>query len=510
MKVVLCVCQKDAALALTNLELCRKLDGKADFHCVVAHEDDFDASAVLKSAGEYFKSVEEFSFRNFYKTVPYPAPNNAVWQEVARFMGGQSEAWLWWEPDATPTKAGWVQAISDGYSRCGKPFFGPIVPHLGGKHINGVCVYPANVARYCTVAFAIRQQTTWDIALGHYMRPEWMGDGGSLIGHIGKGGPVGWHVNNVQEARNAIGTTVLIHGTDGSLPRLLLHPEESVPTPNTAAFPGAFINMGRNGDLINCLPLIRRMVGPERRAVIYYPQQFHKLMDGTTYLICNPWGVPGGSVRRRQQMESVVQVATGDYRTVYDLHAYPDEPLSPHYNLDCWYRMGMQKYFGKNKPVFDHRHSIREMELVKSVNLDGRPLLALALHGGISSPYADADKLRAALTSVWRNDFQILDLSRITATNFFDMLALLERAAVLITIDSAFLHLVAATETPVIALLSDRGKWCETKTYCNAIWERPYPEVIRHIHEVNARISEHRTRSVIHGIFGKRHTTIKR
>lgn len=71
---------------------------------------------------------------------------------------GWNGPWLWMELDMLPVKRGWVQAIRNGYTLCGSPFMGNVVPTAWveeGKLVvkeddlmmMGCGVYPANMDR---------------------------------------------------------------------------------------------------------------------------------------------------------------------------------------------------------------------------------------------------------------------------------------------------------------------------------------------------------------------------
>ena len=71
---------------------------------------------------------------------------------------GWNGPWLWMELDMLPVKHGWIQAIRNGYTLCGSPFMGNVVPTAWveeGKLVvkeddlmmMGCGVYPANMDR---------------------------------------------------------------------------------------------------------------------------------------------------------------------------------------------------------------------------------------------------------------------------------------------------------------------------------------------------------------------------
>lgn len=57
------------------------------------------------------------------------------------------QPFFWMEPDATPLKSDWLNAIEREYKRAGKPFMG-VVFSKPWTHMNGVAVYPPDVGHY--------------------------------------------------------------------------------------------------------------------------------------------------------------------------------------------------------------------------------------------------------------------------------------------------------------------------------------------------------------------------
>lgn len=103
---------------------------------------------------------------------------------------------------------------------------------------------------------------------------------------------------------------------------------------------------------------------------------------------------------------------------------------------------------------FDKRDPKREAHWVAGLPND-KPLILTATCG-LSSPFAMCEELRHLVQSHFTNA-HVINLDAIRAERLYDLLALLERAACLVSIDSAFLHLAQAVATlPVIALVTDR------------------------------------------------------
>lgn len=176
---VLHFCAKDADLMVKNLEWWIHLDGKADFHAILSHDDATPArqvEAVKKLADQYFRSVEVFWYPQPLKK-SWPAAPNWAWQNTARYVAAtKNDSWFWIESDVVAIRRGWLKDIADEHSRAGKPFSGHIVDKMG--HLNGSAVYPPNVALYSVDAFRT-EESAWDVVLG-----KDLGRDGNVLQHV--------------------------------------------------------------------------------------------------------------------------------------------------------------------------------------------------------------------------------------------------------------------------------------------------------------------------------------
>jgi hypothetical protein len=121
--------------------------------------------------------------------------------------------------------------------------------------------------------------------------------------------------------------------------------------------------------------------------------------------------------------------------------------------------------------VFDQRNEAREAALLtqldsiineaqifdtKNRNKRTKKIILVAVDG-FSSPFPHKKLLMELLRlKFWRNH-HVIDLSQFKAERLYDLLALYERASVLVASDSAPLHLAwAIRRLPVVALINDR------------------------------------------------------
>jgi len=160
MLVVIPVCHKDEALVLKNLEWIAELDGKIDAPCVISCAEGFNSNAVAENATRIFKECLITKYSEWAGDPKWPQPQNWAWQSTARSSVFRTHPlpWLWWEADSTPVRKGWVDMIRCEYEQGKKPFMGCVTDPINGNqpHMNGVGVYPPNIAEYSTNAMLCR------------------------------------------------------------------------------------------------------------------------------------------------------------------------------------------------------------------------------------------------------------------------------------------------------------------------------------------------------------------
>lgn len=158
-----------------------ELDGRTSFECMLAWPEGTKLDEYIvkmrEAASKVFARVHEFPYPEAIETT-WPAGANWAWQSVARWVPmitnykgnpypfekvlPDGTPWLFLEADAVPLKRDWMQTLFDEYKRGGKPFMGHIVKDMG--HMNGVAVYPNDVAKYARDAFHV-VHSAWDVAL---------------------------------------------------------------------------------------------------------------------------------------------------------------------------------------------------------------------------------------------------------------------------------------------------------------------------------------------------------
>lgn len=232
--------------------------------------------------------------------------------------------------------------------------------------------------------------------------------------------------------------------------------------------PRCIIQLGKNGDIINLLPLLLKdsLSGPNPKLMV--AAEFASLLEGVSYVEPIIYDGPvydiGGAVEKAKSLglEPVCCQVNGpaDVVTRYTYQAAgQDCARTTSFQKEQWKILGRMDQWDELLPlVFDRRDRKREEVLLREHNLISRgkkkPVILLSL-GGSSSPFQHADLLRQLVTTRFASTHRILELPK--AERIYDLLALYERAQLLIATDSAPLHLAwVCRKLPVFALTNDK------------------------------------------------------
>lgn len=253
-----------------------------------------------------------------------------------------------------------------------------------------------------------------------------------------------------------------------------------------------YVQLGRVGDVLNVLPLLKRDADRGIRGTLVVAEEFAAVLEGVTYL--NPAIWPGdftdivgageyaGAIAKSEGAEVVVTQIYGE-----GLHG--GETCSS-FVRESWDRAPGSPPWGSLPLVFDRRDLSREVGIANSLLERARkttatPYIVLAL-SGTSSPFRYNLDLIRYLRNKLGKTYAFVDVSGFTAPRFYDLLTLLEGAHALVTIDSALLHLAAAVPSlRVIAfVVREPSPWHGTAWRRQQVARFFYdeaPEVFRHL-----------------------------
>jgi hypothetical protein len=241
--------------------------------------------------------------------------------------------------------------------------------------------------------------------------------------------------------------------------------------------------LGRNGDIINALPLAWeefRIRGPQDWIV---SEEFAPLLEGVSYV--RPVIFKG----QYWDLQACVQEFSREYDELRIVQAWsanwPTVALGDSFVRSAFAQIGRRGWPGVL--CFDRRSPEREARLVERLGVDSNTIL-LAIDG-TSSPFAHRAALLESLKSAFGDRVKVIDP---IAERIYDVLGLFDRAVCLVTIDSAFLHLSWATpRLPVIALIADGPtSWHGTATRPNQAFRCRYGEYPARAAELLAAVEQ--------------------
>lgn len=132
-----------------------------------------------------------------------------------------------------------------------------------------------------------------------------------------------------------------------------------------------------------------------------------------------------------------------------------EERTLPSFVHEMWHNAGAVAQMNTLPLVFDRRDKAREAKLVARVRGHSRkPMILVAPHG-MSSPFRQADELLALVRREFGRQYRIVDLSKVKAQRFYDLLGLYDAAAALVTVDTGHVHLSRASKVPTLVIARD-------------------------------------------------------
>lgn len=258
------------------------------------------------------------------------------------------------------------------------------------------------------------------------------------------------------------------------------------------------IQLGRVGDVLNILPLLHadyKSTGTRQRLMV--AAEYASLLEGCSYVEPIIYQGPhyelskavelakgmGGDVVVSQINGPLEQVASESYARAGQAGA-----VSTSYQKESWRVVGRLGEWDSCLPlVFDQRNPEREEALLRSNDLikrgKSKPLIVISLEGN-SSPFPHKELLLSMVREKFAKTHRILMLPQ--AERFYDLLAIYEKASLLIASDSAPLHLAwACRKLPVFALANDKpSMWNGSSWRPNHVWYCRYSDFVARSHEM--------------------------
>lgn len=242
------------------------------------------------------------------------------------------------------------------------------------------------------------------------------------------------------------------------------------------------VELGRNGDIINILPFLKQINDNYATPSLMVNAEMAGLLDGISYV------KPYVTQLHYAKLGQALAIAKQDFQIVVNAQVYGEgytqKKTTPNYNMESWANCGFLHRFNEKdlRPVFDQRDVKREAELLKQIRgEDRRPMILVNVSKAISSPCPQCANLLLEIKSLWGIDHNVVNLADFTAHRIYDFLGAFERASCLVSIDTAWLHLAAATNIPVVALTNPKANnWAASAIRCgNGVASISYDDVLK-------------------------------
>lgn len=212
------------------------------------------------------------------------------------------------------------------------------------------------------------------------------------------------------------------------------------------------VQLGRYGDLINILPLALHIHNTYGKPYVMISREFQPLFDGVSY--AEPFPVDLKCDRINEAMAIARCSFEFPIQTQIWGHGYDQVKLTEGYNKEMWRMGGFLPWF--NDPTWRPLFDTAKLPGLKHlpVRLTGKPLMLTNLTCGASSPFPEGPELLKEVMEHWGETYQVLEIGTLRLPHIYDLLPLIQAAKLMVSIDTALLHLAAATNTPVVALVN--------------------------------------------------------
>jgi hypothetical protein len=201
--------------------------------------------------------------------------------------------------------------------------------------------------------------------------------------------------------------------------------------------------LGRYGDIANALPIAYRLwKDTGEKPKFFVAEEFQSILDGVSYVRPMVWKVD------YKQLPLAIERMKGFGPIICQTYKHPDQSRkTDSFQKEAWRHAGWLEKFGTIPLVFDQRSTERENALADKYGVNHTTVLVAGK--GVSSP------LKFDLWNELSCVPNIVNLSEVQAEKVYDIIGLIERAKLLVTIDTAALHFSRATNTKVVALIND-------------------------------------------------------
>lgn len=235
------------------------------------------------------------------------------------------------------------------------------------------------------------------------------------------------------------------------------------------------IQPGRVGDIISVLPIARDIALKEGTCAFMVSAEFASVLEGCSYVtpivLSSHFTDIQPAIEQARGMFERVLVAKVSEKSVgvtTQCQSFNEEQWRQCGALNDWFRLPL---------VFDRRDRDREGKWIRLAGrrTDGRQKV-LVNFSGKSAPFPHASEVLDRISKV----YNVVDLASFKAHRIYDLIGLMDSAVLLITGDTATMHLAAASGIPVVNLIGDKPTpWHGSRPRNNNVLSIRYSDVHR-------------------------------
>jgi hypothetical protein len=253
--------------------------------------------------------------------------------------------------------------------------------------------------------------------------------------------------------------------------------------------PSAVILLGRNGDLMNALPIAKRLHDLDGQKPLWFVHRTYlAVLLGATYvephaIVCDLHRVDIAVRLAKTKAGRVINATShgkfykGSRDQSYNFKAWADNGFGDHFHDPVQYPL-----------VFDARDPEREATLVSQFITGDRPVLLLSLAKAKSSPFPHHALFEERIRRKWGRVFQIVDLQTVHCSRIYDLLGLMDQARILITADTATLHLATAAPTLKTICLTNDNPFLASRPRYQPVYQTSYSQALSNLECVHEAI----------------------
>lgn len=211
----------------------------------------------------------------------------------------------------------------------------------------------------------------------------------------------------------------------------------------------SIMNLGSFGDVIHSLPIAK--YHSQREPINFViSDKYASVLEGVSYVepvvcpvpyhdlpVCLEWA--------HKNLPRLINVFLWN-------HPATSRTRFTSFCEEMFFLGGCHPQFGHWFPDFDRRHKQREENWVNQLDLS-RPIIAYTINGD-SHHFTHQAFFESSLVHRFGRRCSLVNTVQNMPPRIYDMLALFERAKVIITIDTATLHLAKACQTPTIEIIA--------------------------------------------------------